>query len=134
MTTVSYGFGTKLRETTLDAAVSRVADALKAEGFGVLTTIDVQDTLKKKIGADVRPYVILGACNPQLAHRALDVDPHVGLLLPCNVVVREIADGQLEVDIADPKAMFTVVDKPELAPVATEAEARLRRVVEALAR
>jgi uncharacterized protein (DUF302 family) len=135
MTTVaSYGFGANLRETSLDAAVTRVTEALKAEGFGVLTTIDVQDTLKKRMGAEVRPYVILGACNPQLAHRALDVDPHVGLLLPCNVVVREVADGQLEVALADPTAMFTVVNRPELAPVAIEAEARLRRVVEALAR
>src|SRR5512145_306580 len=113
--------------TTYEAALTRVTEALKAEGFGVLTEIDVQATLKQKLGVDFRPYKILGACNPPLAHRALVTAPEIGLLLPCNVVVAA-TDGGSEVQIADPKEMFKIVDNRELAPLAEEVGSRLRRV------
>lgn len=129
----AYGFGCYLDNTTVDAAVERVAAALKKEGFGVLTSIDVKDTLKKKLDVDFRRYVILGACNPVLAHKALSADAQIGLLLPCNVVVQDAGDGRAAVSIADPRAMFTLVDRPSIAPIADEAEVRLRRVVAALA-
>lgn len=112
----------------------RVAEALKVEGFGVLTQIDVKATLAEKIGAVIDPYQILGACNPNLAHKALQADPEIGLLLPCNVVLREVAGGT-EVKIIDPRAMFGVVDGPvreTLEPVVQEARARLERVTAAL--
>jgi uncharacterized protein (DUF302 family) len=126
-----YGISTKLRGT-FDEAVRRVTEALAAEGFGVLTEIDVRATLKKKLDVDFRPYVILGACNPKLAKRALEADPQVGLLLPCNVVVQDAGGGEIDVSILDPKAMFTFVDDPAIAPVAEEAAQRLRRVVAAI--
>jgi len=133
MTTTQYGFGTTLRDITFEDAVTRVTDALKNEGFGVLTEIDVRETLKKKLDVEFRPYVILGACNPPLAKRALEAEPDIGLLLPCNVIVEQQGEGQAHVAIADPKAMFALVDNRALAPVAEEAEERLRRVVSALA-
>ena len=127
----AYGFGTTL-ESPLDQAVTRVKAALQAEGFGVLTTIDVQETMKQKLGVDMEPYVILGACNPQLAHRALQAEPHLGLLLPCNVTVRE-RDGMSEIMAIDPGMMLNVAgDSAELRAVADEAATRLRRVVAAL--
>ncbi|MFN8664526.1 MAG: DUF302 domain-containing protein [Thermomicrobiales bacterium] len=126
-----YGFGTTL-DMPLAEAVARTTAALKAEGFGVLTTIDVQRTLKEKIDVDFEPYVILGACNPQLAYRGLQAEPELGLLLPCNVIVHEHA-GRAKVSVVDPAQMLGVVgDNPELQAVAAEAEARLRRVVNAL--
>jgi uncharacterized protein (DUF302 family) len=131
MTETRYGFGTELHGASFDNAVARVTDALKAEGFGVLTKIDVKDTLEKKLGVDFQRYVILGACNPLLAKRALDADPQIGLLLPCNVVVQEASDGRVLVSIADPKAMFTLVDAA-VAPIAEEAEQKLRRVLSTL--
>jgi uncharacterized protein (DUF302 family) len=115
-----------------DAAVEAVTAALKQEGFGVLTRIDVRDTLQQKIGVAFRRYLILGTCNPQLAHRALLAEPQIGLLLPCNAVVQETDDNTVLVSIADPKAMFTLVDKAELRAVADDAEQRLRRVMDAL--
>ncbi len=133
MTGTPYGFGTTLRGAAFDEAVERVTAALKDEGFGVLTRIDVKETFKKKLDADFRRYVILGACNPQLAKQALDGDPEIGLLLPCNAVVQEAPEG-IAVSIGDPKAMFSLVDNASVAPVAQEAEARLRRVVAALER
>jgi len=133
MNELRYGFERTLGRVGLEEAERRVTDALKAEGFGVLTRIDVKETLKKKLDVDFRPYIILGACNPPLAKRALDAEPQIGLLLPCNVVVQE-DDGEVVVSIADPKAMFTVVDNPAVAPIASEVEVRLRRVLEGLER
>jgi uncharacterized protein (DUF302 family) len=114
-----------------EQAVERVTAALKKEGFGVLTEIDVQATLKKKLDADFRKYVILGACNPPLAHRALSTQLEIGLLLPCNVIVYE-ENGNSVVSIVDPISMLGVVDDPDLQPVADEARARLERVAQAL--
>jgi uncharacterized protein (DUF302 family) len=117
-----------------DTAIARVTEALKAEGFGVLTRIDVKATLQEKIGATFRPYTILGACNPPLAHRALSHDPRVGLLLPCNVVVEDAPPGSL-VRIGDPHVMFHaggLDGDPVLRMVADEARERLGRVAEAL--
>jgi uncharacterized protein (DUF302 family) len=115
-----------------DDALVQVTAALKAEGFGVLTEIDVKDTLKKKLGVDFRPYKILGACNPPLAYRALSAAPEVGLLLPCNVTVSYVADDVTEVSIIDPLSMLGFVQHPDLEPVAEEARARLDRVAAAL--
>ena len=117
-----------------EVAVEKVIEALKVEGFGVLTRIDVKATLKEKLDADFRPYVILGACNPPLAHRALLSDPLVGLLLPCNVTVEETADGSL-VSIINPEAMLGVEPlstNEQIGEVASEAHTRLERVVAAL--
>jgi uncharacterized protein (DUF302 family) len=114
-----------------EQAVEKATAALKEEGFGVLTEIDVKATLKKKLDADFRKYVILGACNPPLAHRALNTELEIGLLLPCNVIVYEEDGGSL-VSIVDPISMLGVVESPELEPVASEARARLGRVAEAL--
>ena len=118
--------------TDYESALARVIGALKAEGFGVLTEIDMKETFKKKLGVDFRPYKILGACNPPLAHRALTIAPEVGLLLPCNVTVSQVEDRVIEVSLVDPLAMLGVVVNPELEPVAQEARARLERVAAAL--
>jgi uncharacterized protein (DUF302 family) len=113
-------------------AVERVVAALKEEGFGVLTEIDVKATLKKKLDAEFREYVILGACNPPLAHKALSTELEIGLLLPCNAIVYAKDGGGSVVSIVDPISMLGVVESAELAPVAEEARARLQRVIEAL--
>ena len=118
--------------TDLAGAEAQVTEALKAEGFGVLTEIDVKATLKKKIDVDFRPYKILGACNPKLAHRALTANAEVGLLLPCNVTVSEIAEGETEVSIIDPIAMMQVADHPDLQEIAEEAREKLQRVFNSL--
>ncbi len=129
MTTSQIILGTTVQlSTDFENAIERTTTALKTEGFGVLTEIDVKETLKKKIGVDFRPYRILGACNPLLAHKALTAAPEVGLMLPCNVTVSEIKPGQIEVSLIDPLAMLSILDHPELADIAQEARARLDRV------
>jgi uncharacterized protein (DUF302 family) len=130
MVTLRYGFERRVADTTFDQAVEKVTAALKSEGFGVPSEIDVKTTLRKKLDVDFRRYVILGACNPSLAHRALAAEPQIGLLLPCNVVVQEAPEGGVVVSIADPRAMFTMVDNAAVALVAAEAEERLRRVID----
>jgi uncharacterized protein (DUF302 family) len=127
---VPYGFGTTLA-VPYDEAIPRVKEALKAEGFGVLTEIDVRQTLREKLGTEMEPYLILGACNPPLAHRALEQEPEVGLLLPCNVVVRAQDQGS-RVEIADPQAMLGIVGNQQLDAIAVEAKQRLQRVISAL--
>jgi uncharacterized protein (DUF302 family) len=117
--------------TDFDTALQKVTDALKAEGFGVLTEIDVKATLKKKLDVDFRSYKILGACNPPLAYRALTAAPEVGLLLPCNVTVAQVDDG-IEIGIIDPLSMMGFITHPDLEPVAEEARQRLDRVAKAL--
>lgn len=133
MSTTEMQLGLKVElNTSLEAALEKVTAALKTEGFGVLTEIDVQATLKKKLEVDFRPYRILGACNPALAHRALTTAPEVGLLLPCNVTVAEVSPNHVEVALVDPLAMLGVVANPALQSIADEAHAKLTRVAAAL--
>ena len=126
----SYTFGTRL-PGSVDDVRPRVEAALKGEGFGVLTTIDVQATMKAKLGVEWPPFLILGACNPPLAHRALEADPSVGALLPCNVVLRQ--DGpETIVEAMDPLAVLGIVENPAMMPIAEEAKARLERAIATL--
>ena len=130
----TYGFGTVVK-LPYDEAVERTRAGLKEQGFGVLTEIDVKATMKAKLDADFRPYVILGACNPPLAHRALSADLGIGLLLPCNVVVYDNLDGTSTIEAMDPQAALGLVgDNPTIADVASEARARLTRAVDAVSR
>lgn len=122
-----YGFNIQIKDNFANA-VQRATDALKTEGFGVLTDIDVQATMKAKLGIDGKPYRILGACNPPLAHKAISADPDIGLLLPCNVVVREEADGKVTVGFMDPIAVLKLTDNPKIAEIAEDVRARLERV------
>lgn len=129
--TNEIGISVKLN-SDIETAQARATAALKAEGFGVLTEIDVKETLKKKLDVSTSPYKILGACNPVLAHRALTIAPQVGLLLPCNVTIRQLEDGTCEVALIDPLVMLGVIAHPELMEIAVEARARLERVAAAL--
>ncbi len=122
-----YGFSVQM-SCGFDAAVERVTEALKTEGFGVLTEIDVKATLKKKLDVDRNPYKILGACNPQLANQALEADPDIGLLLPCNVVVRQEDDGAITVAFMDPNAVLALVDKSGVEQLAGQVRAKLDKV------
>lgn len=126
-----YGFGKDVK-LSFDAAVERTTQALQQEGFGVLTDIDVAATMKKKLDVSMPPYRILGACNPPLAHRAISADPQIGLLLPCNVVVRQDQSGNVRVDFMDPTAVLELVDKAEVTALATEVRQRLVKVMEAI--
>jgi uncharacterized protein (DUF302 family) len=126
-----YAFG-KTVALTQDQAIQAVTQALAKEGFGVLTEIDVAATLKKKLGIERPPYRILGACNPQFAAQALEMDPQIGALLPCNVVVRQGADGKTVVEFMDPDAVLGLVGRPEIAPIAAEVRSRLERVLQSL--
>jgi len=126
-----YGFG-KIVTMGFDDAVARVTQALQAEGFGVLSDINVAATMKTKLNQDMPPYRILGACNPPLAHRAIQAEPAIGLLLPCNVVVRQDVAGSVHVEFMDPNAVLELVDKPEIRLVANEVRQRLERVLSAV--
>ncbi len=128
----NYGIEKRLEGVAFDDAIERVTAALKEQGFGVLTEIDVKATLKQKLDVDFRRYRILGACNPPIAHRALEAEPQIGLLLPCNVVVQEADDGAVSVSAIDPKAMFSVVNRPDMEPLVAEVEQRLRAALDAI--
>ena len=127
---MKYGF-TKTTNYTFEQAIEKVTEELKKEGFGILSTIDVKDTLKKKIDVDFKKYTILGACNPKLAHDALQVEEELGLLLPCNVIVYEKNDKTV-VSIFDPRVMTLVIENPEMKPVAEEVKNKLQRVLESV--
>ncbi len=126
-----YGFTTNI-SGGFEEVRQRAIEALQAEGFGVLTEINVADKLHEKVGADLRPYTILGACSPPLAYQAIQADPDIGMLLPCNVIVREEADGSQTVGFMDPQAVMAMTDNSQLAEVAEEVRARLERVRAAL--
>ena len=128
---MSYSFSTTL-EGDMDAIIEKVTAALAASGFGVLTTIDVKATLKKKIDVDFRPYTILGACNPGFAHKALLAEPQIGTMLPCNVIVQEVSEGKYEVSAVDPMASMMAVNNPSLGEIAGEVRNMLKSVIEGL--
>ena len=127
---MKYGFS-KITDYSFEQAVEKVTEELKKEGFGVLTTIDVKETLKKKIDVDFKKYTILGACNPKLAHGALQIEEEIGLLLPCNVIVYE-KDNKTVVSVFDPRVMTLVIENPEMKPVAEEVKNKLVKVLEAV--
>lgn len=128
---MSYYFA-KTLALGFDDAVRLTTEALKREGFGIITEIDVKDTLKKKIDVDFRPYHILGACNPALAHEALQIDDKVGTMLPCNVVVQDKGDGNTEVAAIDPVASMQAIDNPRLKQAAVRVQAKLKSVIDSL--
>ncbi len=128
---MTYHF-TKTLDVPFDQAIEKAAAALKERGFGVLTTIDVKDTLKKKIGADFRPYTILGACNPSYAHKALQAEPMIGTMLPCNVIVQQGADGKVQVSAVDPVASMAAIKNPALEGIAGEVRGLLKATIDSL--
>ena len=128
---MSYYFA-KTLDIGFDNAVQHTTEVLKQEGFGIITEIDVKETLKKKINVDFRNYRILGACNPALAHKALEIEDKVGTMLPCNVVVQEVGPGKVEVAAIDPVASMQAIDNPKLTAAAEEVRAKLRKVIESL--
>lgn len=128
---MAYDIG-KTLDTSPEQARERAVEALSAAGFGVLTEIDVQATMKKKLDRDMRYYTILGACNPEMAWQALGHEPKIGAMLPCNVVVRELEDGKVEVSAVDPQASMQAVENAELGEVAGEVRARLQKVIDAI--
>jgi uncharacterized protein (DUF302 family) len=128
----SYAFGCSVDGADFARTLQRVTDQLKVEGFGVLTEIDVQATMKSKLGIDMRPYRILGACNPSLAHQALTAEPEIGALLPCNVIVRDQGDGRIRIGFMDPQAVLRLTDRPEIAALALDVRQRLERVRDSL--
>lgn len=128
---MSYYFN-KVLSTDFDTAIKKVTEQLKEEGFGVLTEIDVKETLKKKIDVDFRKYKILGACNPPNAHKALSNEPYIGLMLPCNVVVQENEDGKIDVSAVDPTASMQAVNNKELGEIAQNIRLKLERVINSL--
>ena len=127
----NYGYQ-RIVDHSYEEAVGRVTESLKKEGFGILTEIDVKAALKKKIGADVNKYIILGACNPPFAHQALQAEEEIGLLLPCNVIVYSNQEGKTVISAMDPEAVLKLVDNPKIVPVAKEVTARLTRALEAV--
>jgi uncharacterized protein (DUF302 family) len=129
---MSYYFNTVLKNSSFDDAIAKVTALLKEEGFGVLTEIDVKDTLKKKIDVDFKKYKILGACNPHFAHKALQSEDKIGVLLPCNVVVEEQEDRTIEVSAVDPVASMATVQNDQLGGLATEVRDKLKRVIDRL--
>ncbi len=128
---MSYHFS-KIVGKDFDAAIVAVTAALKAEGFGVLTEIDLSATLHKKLGVDMRPYRILGACHPSFAYQAVQAEERIGLMLPCNVIVRETATGAVEVSAVDPIASMQAIHNPSLEEVAATVQDKMRRVIESL--
>jgi uncharacterized protein (DUF302 family) len=122
----------KTVDLSFEDAIGRVTEELKKEGFGILTEIDMQATMKKKLDVDLRPYKILGACNPHFAYKALQAESHIGIFLPCNVIVQDAGDGKTDVAAVDPLVAMSRVDNPALIPVAEEIRARLQRVIDCL--
>ncbi len=130
---MSYYYSTVLRKTSYEQAIELATQELQKEGFGVLTQIDVKETLKKKIDVDFKPYIILGACNPHFAHKALNAEDKLGVFLPCNVVVEQHDDGTVEVSAVDPHAMMASVTNPALEELATDVRERLQKVLREIA-
>lgn len=128
---MSYFFSKKLA-INFENAMTRITEELKKEGFGILTEIDVKATLKKKLDVDFRKYTILGACNPAFAYKALQAEPHIGTMLPCNVIVQELADGKVEVAAVDPLASMQAIQNQELQAIAKEIQLKLKRVIDQL--
>ena len=126
---MSYHFS-KTVDLPFDMAVASTVEALKRHGFGVLTQIDVRDTLKKKLDVDFRPYLILGACNPKMAYRALQAEDKIGTMLPCNVVLQQHKDGKVEVSAIDPVASMQAIDNPQLGDIATQVRSLLKEVID----
>jgi uncharacterized protein (DUF302 family) len=129
---MNYYFSKTLKNISFDEAIEKVTEALKEEGFGILTEIDVQATLKKKLDEDFRPYRILGACNPPAAHKALQAEDKIGTMLPCNVIVQQKTEGEVEVAAVDPVASMQAVQNDQLGTIATDIQQRLRQVIDNL--